>query len=230
MGVDDKMYTEVVGRIPFSVYDFFGYLASGFLLLASLDYAFDGGWVLNENLGLVFGVFWAGVAYIVGHIIANVSSYLLEKNLVRRVLVSPEETLFQPKKTTGWARIFPNFYEPLPSQLRQRILDKAKEKAHIDEPGRALFLHCHSIVKRDEATEARLNSFLNLYGFSRNISMTATLAFLVLLSDSLLGTLKNLEVVWLIAAMIAAVGMFYRYLKFFKHYTTEVLLTYPELD
>jgi len=213
----------VVSRIPFSVYDFFGYLASGFLLLATLDYAFDGGWVLNKDIGIVFGVFWVGVAYIAGHIIANVSSYLLEKKLVRRVLVSPEETLFQAKKTTGWARIFPNFYEPFPEKLQQRILIKAKEKADIDEPGRALFLHCHSIVKRDEATQARLNSFLNLYGFSRNISMAATLAFIVFLADILFGTIRDNEWVWLLAAMVAAVGMLYRYLKFFKHYTRRFL-------
>lgn len=213
----------MVSRIPFSVYDFFGYLASGFLLLATLDYAFDGGWVLNKDIGIVFGVFWVGVAYIAGHIIANVSSYLLEKKLVRRVLVSPEETLFQAKKTTGWARIFPNFYEPFPEKLQQRILIKAKEKADIDEPGRALFLHCHSIVKRDEATQARLNSFLNLYGFSRNISMAATLAFIVFLADILFGTIRDNEWVWLLAAMVAAVGMLYRYLKFFKHYTRRFL-------
>ena len=215
--------------IPFSIYDFFGYLASGFLLLAALDYAFNGGWVLNEDLGIVFGVFWVGVAYIAGHIVANLSSYLLEKKLVRRVLVSPEETLFQAKRTTGWPRIFPNFYEPFPGNLQQRILSRAREKAGIDEPGRALFLHCHSIVKRDEATQVRLNSFLNLYGFSRNISMAATLAFIVLLGDFVFGSVTDNEWVWLLAAMVAAVGMLYRYLKFFKHYTMEVLMSYPEL-
>jgi hypothetical protein len=220
----------VVNRIPFSVYDFFGYLAAGVLVLAAIDYAFDGGWVLNKDLGIVFSVFWIGVAYIIGHIVANVSGYLLETKLVRRVLVSPEETLFQAKKTTGWARIFPNFYEPFPVELQERILKKAKGEASIDRPGRALFLHCHSIVKRDEATQARLNAFLNLYGFSRNISTAAALAFIVLLADVLVGTVKDSEWIWLLAAMIAAVGMLYRYLKFFKHYTMEVLVTYPELD
>lgn len=125
---------------------------------------------------------------------------------------------------------FPNFYEPFPEKLQQRILTTGAQRASIGEPGRALFLHAHSVVKRDEATQARLNSFLNLYGFGRNISMAAILAFIVLLADMVFGTVRDNEWVWLLAAMIAAVGMFYRYLKFFKHYTMEVLVSYPEID
>ena len=60
--------------------------------------------------------------------------------------------------------------------------------------------------------------------------MAAILAFIVLLADMVFGTVRDNEWVWLLAAMIAAVGMFYRYLKFFKHYTMEVLVSYPEID
>ncbi len=216
-------------KIPFSIYDFFGYLASGFILLVAVDYAFDGGWLLTENLGVVFAVLWTVVAYIIGHMIANISGFLLERNMVRRVLLSPEETLFQEKQTTGWARIFPGFYQPFPKEIQSRILTKAREKADIEIPGRALFLHCHAIVKRDEATQARLNSFLNLYGFCRNVSMATLLAFFILLSGIFLGHLEGREIWWAVAAAATAIGMFYRYLKFFRHYTTEVLVTYPEI-
>lgn len=219
-----------MNSIPFSVYDFFGYLASGFLLLVAVDYAFDGGWLLRNDLGVVYSVFWIVVAYVAGHIIANISSYLLEKNFVRRVLLSPEETLFQAKKTTVWARLFPNFYEPFPVKTQQRILAKAKERADISKPGRALFLHCYPIAKRDEATLARLNTFLNLYGFCRNISMAASLAFFVLLIGIIAGTLRQEEIMWLIVAVVTSMGMLYRYLKFFKHHTMEVLMTYAEVD
>jgi len=34
---------------------------------------------------------------------------------------------------------------------------------------------------------------------------------------------------WAIVAFVAAIGMFYRYLKFFRHYTVEVFTTYAEL-
>jgi len=65
-----------VDKIPFSVYDFFGYLASGFVILAAADYAFDGGWLLKDNLGAVFIVLWAIAASIIGHIVANVAGFV----------------------------------------------------------------------------------------------------------------------------------------------------------
>jgi hypothetical protein len=216
--------------IPFSVYDFFGYLASGFLFLAAVDYASDGGWLLTENLGIVFAILWTVAAYIVGHLIANISGYFLERIMIRRVLLSPEITLFREKNTSKWAWIFPGFYEPLPKEIQDRILAKAKKRADIESPGRALFLHSHAVVKRDETTQARLNSFLNLYGFCRNISMAALFAFFILLAGILLDHLSGREIWWSVAALAVAIGMFYRYLKFFRHYTTEVFVSYPEID
>ncbi|MGO9607062.1 MAG: hypothetical protein ACLQAT_27340 [Candidatus Binataceae bacterium] len=35
---------------------------------------------------------------------------------------------------------------------------------------------------------------------------------------------------WAGRAMVVAVGMLYRYLKFFRHYTVEVFVTYAELE
>jgi hypothetical protein len=34
---------------------------------------------------------------------------------------------------------------------------------------------------------------------------------------------------WAVGALVGAVGMFYRYLKFFRHYTMEVFNSYAEL-
>lgn len=46
----------------------------------------------TENLGSDFGVLWTLVAYILGHIIASLSSFLLECKMVRRVLGPSEDT------------------------------------------------------------------------------------------------------------------------------------------
>jgi hypothetical protein len=40
-----------MNKIPFSVYDFFGYLAPGFLILAAADFARGGGWLFRDNTG-----------------------------------------------------------------------------------------------------------------------------------------------------------------------------------
>ena len=44
--------------IPFSVYDFFGYLTAGFLILASVDFSCGGGWLLKETMAPVFALVW----------------------------------------------------------------------------------------------------------------------------------------------------------------------------
>ena len=121
-------------RIPFSVYDVFGYLAAGFVLLAATDFAFDGGWLLKDSIPPVFVLFWITVAYVTGQIIANVSGFVLERKFLRGVLRSPEETMFAPRITTGWARVFPGFYDPLPIETQERVLARARRIAGIERP------------------------------------------------------------------------------------------------
>ena len=52
-------------KIPFSVYDFFGYLAVGFLVLVSLDYSSGGGWLLKDTIAPIYVLLWVVIAYIV---------------------------------------------------------------------------------------------------------------------------------------------------------------------
>jgi hypothetical protein len=226
-----------VNTIPFSVYDFFGYLGAGFLLLATVDFAFDGGWIIHGKLEAVgfLTFFWILFAYIVGHIIANVSGYVIEKRLVRGILKSPEENLFGEGQSGGWARPFPGYFEPLPAATRKRILAKSTGKASIDEAGRALFFHCHAIAKRDSPTLERLNTFINIYGFCRNIAMACTLAVPVIFAGAFRGCVTGeplyaQKLWWALLAGLVAIGMVYRYLKFFRHYTVEVFITYAECE
>ncbi|MEE8074004.1 MAG: hypothetical protein V3T60_00090 [Candidatus Binatia bacterium] len=223
-----------MNKIPFSVYDFFGYLASGFLLLASADYAFDRGWLATEQLPLGVGVLWLIGAYVLGHLVAHVSSVVLELNFLRKVLGSPEEHLFSSSSDSPWRRIFPGNFVSFPDETKNRILERAK-KAGVSGPGRALFLHCHPIAKREQATLERLNTFLNLYGFARNISMTLLLSAVILTVGAIWSAVcRELDhqcVVKLLGALgclVASYGMFLRYLKFFRHYTVEVFISYAE--
>lgn len=43
-------------KIPLSVYDFFGYLTSGFILLLSVNIAFAQDWLFKANQNLVMGI------------------------------------------------------------------------------------------------------------------------------------------------------------------------------
>lgn len=220
-------------KIPFSVYDFFAYLATGFVLLCAADYAFDLGWLQKDKLppGMIGFMIVAG--YILGHFVAHLSSYFLELKFLRGVLKSPEETLFEKQATGCWSYIFPIFYKPFPPETQQRVLARASA-AGIKRPGRGLFFHCFAIVKRDKATAERLGTFLNVYGFCRNVSMATLIAAGVLLYAAFRHStgpgagIETAKLAWAGAAVVVSIVLFYRYLKFFKHYTEEVFRDYAE--
>jgi hypothetical protein len=231
--------TQVMNKIPFSIYDFFGYLACGFVLLTAVDFAFNRGQLLKQKpdgfTAIVF--FWIILVYSTGHLIANISAYLLESKLVRGVLKSPEELLFHDHKPkTVWARLFPGYYSPLPKHTRERVLAKSQERCGLSAPGRALFFHCHPIVKREQVTLERLNNFINAYGFCRNMSLTAIAAAIVVLYPVVSAAIwlhtsvpeQNLW--WAALGIVIGLGMFYRYIKFFRLYTVEVFITYAETE
>jgi hypothetical protein len=114
-------------KLPFSVYDFFAYLASGFVVLASIDFAFDLGWILKKEIGLPMGVFGVVAAYIVGHVNASLSGFFIETLIVKKLLHEPEVALFEDYPLEGRANrarrlMFSGFYRPLTETTRSRVL------------------------------------------------------------------------------------------------------------
>lgn len=221
-------------KIPFSVYDFFAFLATGFVLLCAADHAFDVGWLTKDELPLGIILFLIVAGYVLGHIVANLSSFFLEHKFVRGMLKSPEETLFGEQAKGFWPFVFPIFFKPFPPETQRRVLDRARS-AGVEQPGRALFLHCFAIVKRDRTTAERLSTFLNVYGFCRNMCMASLVSAVLLIYAGLrdfdwkTGTgFEKDKFVWAGVAVLVAIGLFYRYLKFFKHYTEEVFRDYAE--
>ncbi|MBA4064836.1 MAG: hypothetical protein C0501_14205 [Isosphaera sp.] len=255
---------------PFSPYDFFGYLVGGFLVILSVERATGEHWVYDQDLKITTAAFWVGGAYIIGHIVANISSFFIEHKLVRGVIGCPEDLLFtdEPKAPdrpplkarlgmkdwwlswfnprawyrwafpVGWRRgVFPIYFKPLPKETRERVI-KRSTKEGFDKPGRALFYHCHAIVKRDKTAFDRMTSFINVYGLCRNVCMAGLVAAVALVC----GACQDLRVVgwhiegepnrpllwWAAAAVAVSVGMLYRYLKFFRHYTSEMFVSFAE--
>jgi hypothetical protein len=163
-------------KIPFSIYDFFGYLSSGFAVLAAYDYASGEKWLLADSVPLEIGVLIILAAYITGHVVSHLVSVVIEHGFLRRVLRSPEEHLLAASPCpTRWRWLFPGNFSALPTETRDRVLAKAIAAGAGSHP-RALFFHCHACVKSDEATLTRLNTFLNLYGFCKNLAMAVLLA------------------------------------------------------
>ena len=207
-------------KVFFSAYDFFAYLAAGFVVIAAVDYAFCYEWIVGQNLKFSDGILVVVVAYVLGHLVAQFSSMIFERGLVLKLLKPPDVLLLSPVKKRWWNWLFSSYFAPLPEETIVRVNRKAQENG-IETVGRGFFLHCHTHAKTCQKTAERLSTFLNQYGFCRNLSLALLVAAVTL------ATVKHWEVC--AAALIAAIAMLYRYLKFFRHYTKEVYLTYSEM-
>jgi hypothetical protein len=80
-------------------------------------------------------------------------------------------------------------------------------------------------VKREETISARLSSFLNLYGFSRNSTVALALSGITLF----IGGPSNTSTRSLAGLLVfLGIVLFYRYLKFYRLYSVEVFTSYAE--
>jgi hypothetical protein len=210
---------------PFTNYDFFGYIASGFVLIFAIDRVLETGWMIRPSWTVVEGMFVLACAYGVGHLLAGLASALIERRFVRRYLRPPTQHLLGAGGGPAWfKKIYPVYFEPLPNTTQDRIRERAAA-AGITEPGEAMFWAAFDVAKNKKAAYKRMSDFLNNYGLCRNLSFTAGLCALLLL-----GVGHRSDVGWAIAAMILSVGMLFRYLKFYRHYALEVFTTYAHAE
>lgn len=83
---------------PFTDYDFYAYLTSGLILVATFDLAFFGGeLVYQESWTFVQGVFWTIVCYLIGHVVAGLSSLILQQLAFSGLFLSPEAIVLDLK-------------------------------------------------------------------------------------------------------------------------------------
>jgi hypothetical protein len=219
-------------KLPFTVYDFFGYLASGFVVLVGIAAAFIGYEPLQHDPKIVVSLLLVITAYIVGHIVGNVAGDLIERRVVRNLLGMPTGILVGSRSPSRVAeRLFPGYSTALPTELQQRIAERADGEG-VRDRGEALFFHCHASMKSNAAVWVRLDTFLNLYGFCRNMAMALVLAAAALGVGVVLGSAETGPDVdpgwWIGAAAVGALGLFYRYLKFLRQFAVELLTSYAE--
>lgn len=218
--------------IPFSVYDFFGYLSAGVMTLAGASFAYRGVEAFSVDLNASQVVVAVIAAYLAGHVVAAVSGFLLERRLTRGLIGAPTYWLFRRDPITGWRRLLAAYHEPLPAATAHRVLSKAEAATGTDNPGEDLFYHCLGVVQGDEHVRDRLAVFLNLYGFARNASMAAFIGAALIGAATVLNDRVDRTVLWTGASVAVFVGgiMYLRYLKFYRHYSVTLFLSYAEVN
>ena len=213
-------------KIPFTSYDFWAYLSAGFLLIFALDAAAGTGLLMRDTWTLVQGVVAVSLAYAVGQLVAGASSFLFEKILVGKILGYPRNVLFGQPKAWKWVRkLIPGYFEPLPDPTQKAALEKGG-KAGGNSPGEALFWLAFANARATQPVMARLNDFLNLYGFCRNTAFVAFIDAGIFYWSYLQPNGPVEHLLWSYIALVVGIGMTLRYLKFFRHYSVEVFTSF----
>ncbi len=217
--------------IKFDPYDFFGYLASGYLIVGALQLIVGVPDFYGRDLKAFELIILTIGAYILGHISASPAKFLLEDIVVHKLLKAPSETLMSDAKNGLFRYISPGYYKPLPEEIRTRIRNRAKNEGCPTCTGESLFLHVRfrDYMRTDAILMERLGQFVNKYGFNRNLSSTCIIFGCIVLvfegidfcSDSTKYALISLVVGFL---------LFLRYLKFFRQYSYELFNTYAGKD
>jgi hypothetical protein len=215
-----------------------GYLASGFLIIAACEAGYDGRWLISREWTPERISFYIGISYTIGTLVAALADLLLERRFVGRNLAFPEEMLLtgEADGRRGWKRaLFRAYFQPIPDEFRALILTRAVHD-QVPATGRDLFLHASATVGDNRALLNRLRVSLE---FSR-VCRTMCLALLVvaaILASGLIG--HGFSTRWGQAewrkfgycawALSESTFMLYRYLKFLRQHTLQVLAGYSEL-
>ncbi|PYP38234.1 MAG: hypothetical protein DMD46_02645 [Gemmatimonadetes bacterium] len=215
--------------IPFTVYDFFGLLSTGVIWLLGIDHAFGMRWILGKQLGAGEAVLWIVVSYVIGHINSQGAAWLFERQLVARRLGYPSTNLFADKNKKT-PRLFKHYREPLPGETTKAILKRYESLSGSKSPSEAMFIFCFNLVKeRSPTTYGRLQTFLNVYGFCRNMSFAALLLSVVFVAAAVIRGVYAMLYLALISVFAAAV-LFFRYIKFFRLFGREVFVSLLGLE
>ncbi|HSD37909.1 MAG TPA: hypothetical protein VLC92_10405 [Rhodocyclaceae bacterium] len=213
-------------KLPFTSYDFWAYLSAGFLLLFAVDYVIGthllarDAWTVVQSIGAI------SCAYAVGQIIGSMSLVAFENILVGKLLGYPRDILFGNTKAGRWARLLlPAYFQTLPLETQRAALERGK-KVGINSPGEALFWPAYANARTTPAVMSRLENFLNLYGFCRNVAFVAYVDAALLYWSYRWGGGPSDNLVWACGALFIGAGMTVRYLKFFRCYALEVFTSY----
>lgn len=219
--------------LRFSDYDLFAYISSGMLAMLISDLALETKLVLGASWSVSEAVISVTGAYILGHLLAIPSASCLGQSLVHKILLPPSRVLLSDL-TSIWRKflsrtILRGYYRPLDPASRLAVKRQASRDGVNPESGEELFWCAFTIAKKHEATYARMETFLKLYGFCRNIAFVALAGSIILAMSVVLSVgsgSTSPRLTWAAIAFTAGVGMLHRYLKFYRHYGLEVILAY----
>lgn len=226
---------DIFGRL--SDYDVFAYLPQGFFVLAAFDFFFGTSFVIHAAWDVPTGVFVLFLSYAAGHLVAGPASRLFEAGIVHDMLKPPSVHLLLAEPKASWLlrSLLPAYFTPLSRPTRARV-QAALEKAGTGLYGDDAYWVAYTVAKRDDHAKPRLENFLNVYGFCRNLSFIAAVTAELLLVQALvaprLDTFGSAAQEVMVATGFALISfqLFKRYLKFYRLYSIEVFVAFATVE
>jgi hypothetical protein len=218
-----------VDKTPFSVYDFFAYLASGAMIVVSVDYLFGNQFLLRPTLSPQLYALAVIASYVVGQVVSHLSAVVLEQWLIKGVLGGSIGVLLASEHgKSPWARLFPQYFHGLKAATSARVRLQAERRGcQLD--GDDLYDHCYAVVtEASERAANRLDYLKSQYGFARNIAFAFFCSAGMIVYEDLTGP-RWVSPRWVVVGVVVSVCMLYRYLKFYREYASELLKRYAEL-
>ncbi len=225
-------------QIRAAVDAFVGYLVCGFLLLAAGEAACEGQWLLERDWEPRAQIFFGSIALCSGWLVSRIGLALLERKFVRGWLKAPEEFLLadHPCSVRRWKRLLcPVYFRPISDDVRERILQAAGRDGFCA-PGHELLEHALAVVRPEPALWRRVDLSRQLGDISRGLcaGFVATAAILVCGAiwsglDSSWGQADLRKLGYALLSLWEALLMVYRFLKFRRQFTVDVLTGYAEL-
>lgn len=214
-----------MSKIPFTVYDIFGYLSSGFLLLMGISYAEHGTFEHLHDSNILSWVLLIIIVYITGHILASMSKWILELIIVNEVLKPPYINLFKKNSVKKCNKIFfPEYFVAFPARIIKDITKIADGRTE-----KALYDYAYSKAKSNKEMLEQLGIFLRLFGFCRNISFTLFI-LAIIFSAGRIFSYQFGSISLIVISFLGSIFMFIRYLKFLRHHSSELFLSLLELS
>ena len=235
-------------QIPFTLYDFFGYLLHGITFPSIILLSFDvprladlfvsrilgkpaqetPNFVLEEFIRILHQSPWfisilcLLISYVLGHVIAAVSSFFLERLLVSSWLGYPTQNMLGiDSKPKPW--FFKNFRHRYSEDFITNFKREFENRFRLqfNNPKDVFYVSFEYVAQNCPAAFARTLHFLNLYGFSRNLCMTFLVSALALFMFQFM---NGLSIAWALFStyLVVAGFFFWNYLKLFRRLDDEV--------
>ena len=216
---------------PFTDYDFYAYLTSGAFFLSVMDLVFnDAAFLVRADWTFVQIVMAVAAAYVTGHIAATFAQLVIETFVVSKVFSKPIALQLGYKKPNLVERMLGvlvgRYYEPLEHTVQARIKENARSALSMtgerdvsaEDVFQAGFRKSFSV----DGARGRIDSFLNQYGFCRNISFIALVATAIVGWDAYRTEFPHEALVILVCGVVF-LGMFIRFVKFYAAFQAEVV-------